>query len=170
MKRAIRLLLAPALITAGFVAVAVGQQTATPPAETPVPQPILWVDHNAVEGLSDVLFDLDVYQFVSEPGTLQTDAQWFKDHPDVQVNLVGYADPRGNIVHNLALAQRRANTVKQKLIEMGLPEDRIVFAVGWGKLYQSCLDSTEDCWKRNRRVQFEHAKPFANQRTGGPSR
>jgi peptidoglycan-associated lipoprotein len=120
--------------------------------------------------LNDVLFDLDVYQVVSEPEILQANAQWLKDHPDVQVNLAGYADPRGDIVYNLALSQRRANTVKQKLMEMGVRKDRIAFDPGWGKLYQTCLDPTENCWKRNRRVHFEYANPFADQRAGGPSR
>lgn len=197
MKSPIRLLLIPILMTFGFLAGAVGQGPAAsnkdavllaaslnpliPPAfdvqtteqalsESLEPQPQIWTDHNAVEGLNDVLFDLDVYQVVSEPETLQADAQWLKDHPDVQVNLAGYADTRGDIVYNLALSQQRANTVKQKLVEMGIAENRIVFATGWGKLYQNCLDPTEDCWKQNRRVQFEYANPFANGRTGGPSR
>ena len=161
MKHVIRFWFSVALVTASLVAVAVGQQPATSPSQIVEPQPILWADHSAIEGLNDVHFDFDTYQSVSDPEALQTDAQWLKDHPDVQINLAGYADTRGDVVYNVALSQERANTVKQKLLEMGIPEDRIVFATGWGKLYQSCLDPGEECWKRNRRVQFEYANPLA---------
>jgi outer membrane protein OmpA-like peptidoglycan-associated protein len=165
MKRAIRRLLTPALMAVGFLAAAAGQQSANS-NNVDEPQPILWQDHAAVEGLNDVLFHFNSDQIASQPEVLQAAAQWLKDHPDVQVNLAGYADPRGDIVYNLGLSQQRADTVKQKLIELGVPEDRIVFHPGWGKLYQSCLDPTDDCWKQNRRVQFEYANPLAN----GPSR
>jgi outer membrane protein OmpA-like peptidoglycan-associated protein len=40
---------------------------------------------------------------------------------------------------------------------MGVAENRIVFATGWGELYPNCLESTEECWKQNRRVEFVHA-------------
>src|SRR5437868_4223283 len=100
MKRPIRFLLTPTLMTVGFLAAAVGQRPATfdddavllaaylnpatPPAsyvqttgqqpsEPLEPQPQIWTDHNAIEGLNDVLFDLNIYQFVSEPEILQAD-------------------------------------------------------------------------------------------------
>ncbi|MCU1341529.1 MAG: OmpA family protein [Candidatus Acidoferrum typicum] len=167
MNRAISFLFSAALMTTGLLPVAVGQQPATPESEIVEPQPILWVDHSAIEGLNDVHFDFDTYHFVSDPEALQIDAQWLKDHPDVQINLAGYADTRGDVVYNVALSQERANTVKQKLLQLGIPEDRIVFATGWGKLYQSCLDPSEECWKRNRRVQFEYANPLAKAPTAG---
>jgi len=150
----------------GSLAVALAQQPELP-TTTVEPQPILWQDHAAVQGLNDVHFDFDTYHVVSDPEALQAAAQWLKDHPDVKVNLAGYADPRGDIVYNVALAQRRADTVKQKLIELGVPENQIVYNPGWGKLYQSCLDPNEECWKQNRRVQFEYANPLAKGPTTG---
>jgi peptidoglycan-associated lipoprotein len=148
-------------MAAALVVVAVGQEPTTLPTTTVEPQPILWQDHAAVQGLNDILFDFDKYQAVTDPQALQAAAQWLKDHPDVKVNLAGYADPRGDVVYNVALSQKRADTVKQKLIELGVPENQIVYYPGWGKLYQSCLDADEECWKQNRRVQFEYANPLA---------
>jgi len=161
MKRAITLLLTSAFITVGSLAGAAAQQPSTSDNATE-PQPILWKDHAAVQGLNDVLFDFNSDQIASQPEVLQAAAQWLKGHPDVKVNLAGYADPRGDIVYNLALSQKRADTVKQKLVELGVPEDSIVFNPGWGKLYQTFLDADEECWKQNRRVQFEYANPLAN--------
>jgi peptidoglycan-associated lipoprotein len=172
MKRAIRSFLIPALIAASSL-VAFGQQpnsssnaqqTEPDPSVPVVLQSKPWTDPDAIKSVNDVRFDLNVYEVVQNEDALRAAAQWLKDHPDVKVNLAGYADPRGDVVYNLVLAQQRANTVKQKLMEMGVPESRIVFATGWGKLYQTCLESDEQCWQRNRSVQLEYATP------GGPTR
>jgi len=40
---------------------------------------------------------------------------------------------------------------------MGIAEDRIAFAIGWGKLYPNCLEPSEECWQQNRRVEFVYA-------------
>jgi peptidoglycan-associated lipoprotein len=107
-----------------------------------------------IEELKELLFDFDTDDSASEQAVLEADAQWLKDHPNVRVKLAGHADPRGDTAYNLALSQRRAETIKQELIRMGIAENRIVFATGWGKLYPNCLESTEECWKQNRRVDF----------------
>jgi outer membrane protein OmpA-like peptidoglycan-associated protein len=117
----------------------------------------LWQDPYAIEGLKNVLFDFDTHESVSEQAILEANAQWLKVHPNVRFNLAGYTDPRGDIVYNLALSQRRAEAVKQELIRMGVAENRIVFATGWGELYPNCLESTEECWKQDRRVVFVRA-------------
>ena len=111
-------------------------------------------DPDRIEELKELLFDFDTDDSASEQAVLEADAQWLKDHPNVRVKLAGHADPRGDIAYNLALSQRRAETIKQELIRMGIAENRIVFATGWGELYPNCLESTGECWKQNRRVDF----------------
>lgn len=105
--------------------------------------------------LKAVLFDFDQYKNPTDLEALRSDAEWLKAHPDVHFYIQGYTDPRGDIVYNLALAQRRADTVRAMLLDAGVAPDRILFSTGWGKLYQTCEDSTEDCWYRNRRVVFD---------------
>ena len=114
----------------------------------------VWKDPSAVQDLKDVLFDFDTHESASEQAILEANAQWLKDHPDVKFKLAGYTDPRGDLVYNLAHSQRRAETIKQELIRMGVSENRIVSAVGCGELYPNCSESTEECWKENRRVEF----------------
>jgi outer membrane protein OmpA-like peptidoglycan-associated protein len=46
--------------------------------------------------------------------------------PDVKVQIVGYADPRGSAAYNLALSQRRAQAVATVLGCAGLPRERVV--------------------------------------------
>jgi outer membrane protein OmpA-like peptidoglycan-associated protein len=102
--------------------------------------------------LQDLLFDFDQYNAPTNSEALRINAEWLKAHPDVHFYVQGYTDPRGEIVYNLALAQRRADTVRALLLDAGIPADRILFTTGWGKLYQTCPDSTDECWYRNRRV------------------
>jgi outer membrane protein OmpA-like peptidoglycan-associated protein len=128
------------------------------PLTSPTPSaPQLWRDPDRIEELKDLLFDFDTYDSTSEQAVLEADARWLKDHPNVRVKLAGHADPRGDIAYNLVLSQRRAETIKQELIRMGVAENQIVFATGWGKLYPNCLESTDECWKQNRRVDFVRA-------------
>lgn len=128
-------------------------------ASTAAAQPNLrlWKDSAAIEDLKSVLFDFDTHESASEHAILEANAQWLKDHPNIKFKLAGYTDPIGDLVYNLALSQRRADTVKQELVRMGIDENRIVFAIGWGELYPNCLESTEECWKENRRVEFVRA-------------
>jgi peptidoglycan-associated lipoprotein len=111
-------------------------------------------DPDRIEELKELLFDFDTDDSATEQAVLEADARWLRDHPNVRVKLAGHADPRGDIAYNLVLSQRRAETIKQELIRMGIAENRIVFATGWGKLYPNCSESTEECWKQNRRVDF----------------
>lgn len=125
---------------------------------SPTPSaPQLWKEPDRIEELKELLFDFDTYDSASEQAVLEADARWLKDHPNARVKLAGHTDARGDIAYNLALSQRRAETIKQELIRMGVAEDQIVFATGWGKLYPNCLESTDECWKQNRRVDFVRA-------------
>jgi peptidoglycan-associated lipoprotein len=131
------------------------QLAATAGANQPTLQ--TWKDPSIIEDLKNIEFDFDSHDLTSEQLSLDANAQWLKSHPSVRIRLSGYTDPRGDIVYNLALSHRRAESVKQQLVRMGIAENRIEFATGWGKLYPNCLESTEECWKLNRRVEFLRA-------------
>jgi len=117
----------------------------------------IWNDANRIEALKNIVFDYNTHESAAEHAILVADAQWLKEHPDVRFDLAGYADPHGAIDYNLVLSQKRADTVKQELIQLGVSEDRIAFSIGWGELYPNCLESTEACWEQNRRVEFVRA-------------
>jgi peptidoglycan-associated lipoprotein len=104
--------------------------------------------------LQDVLFAYDVYEQPVNQDALRADAQWLQQHPDIRFYLFGHADWRGSILYNLLLSRRRAETVKQELVGMGIAPDRIVIPVGWGKLSPTCAEQTESCFQQNRRVRF----------------
>lgn len=107
------------------------------------------------QAMKDVHFDFDKADLRPEDRqTLSSDADWLRSHPDIMITLEGDADERGSIVYNLVLSGERANTVKDALVEMGVPAERIAFATGWGKLYPVCAQSDENCWSQNRRTHF----------------
>jgi peptidoglycan-associated lipoprotein len=106
--------------------------------------------------MKDVLFDYNKHEVPGSDTDLQTNAAYLKAHPDVKVRIEGYTDPRGTITYNLVLSQQRADAAKADLIKAGVSPDRIVSSVGWGKLYQTCEQEQEGCWKDNRRAHFRY--------------
>ena len=106
--------------------------------------------------LKDVHFAFDQYELTSEDRqSLAATANWLKANPGVYVTIAGDADERGSIVYNVYLSDKRAKATRDALVAMGVPENQIVFATGWGKLYPACKESDESCWAQNRRAHFE---------------
>ena len=108
-----------------------------------------------VPDLRDIHFALDRDDLrLEDRQTLAANAEWLKAHPDVNITIEGDADERGEITYNLALSDRRALATRDALISLGVPTERIVFSVGWGKLYPTCQQADESCWSENRRAHF----------------
>src|SRR5271166_1907978 len=103
-----------------------------------------------------IMFPWDDSSGPSNPSALDDNVRWLKDHPNIRFYIEGYASSRGELIYNLALSQRRANWVKDALVSKGIPESRIVLAVGWGQLYAVCPELNDECWSRNRLVRFTY--------------
>jgi len=86
----------------------------------------------------------------SDKGTLQKQANWLARYPRVRVTIEGNADERGTREYNLALGARRANSVKEYLVGLGISSAR-VDTISYGKERPVCTDSNESCWAQNRR-------------------
>jgi outer membrane protein OmpA-like peptidoglycan-associated protein len=65
----------------------------------------------------------------SATSDLQTLADWAKCDTRNAIILEGSADPRGSADYNLKLSGERAASVRQKLIDLGVPSQRIVVSV-----------------------------------------
>jgi outer membrane protein OmpA-like peptidoglycan-associated protein len=107
-------------------------------------------------GLKEVMFARNVYDRCENPSVLDEDARWLKEHPGVRFYVDGYASKRGNSDYNLVISQRRADWVKQSLINRGVAEDRIKLSVGWGELYPTCLEDSDECLAKNKVVRFTY--------------
>lgn len=75
----------------------------------------------------DLLFDTNSADLETGARTnLLTLARWAKCNPKGAVILEGHADPRGTQAYNMRLSGERAASVRDKLVEMGVPSERIV--------------------------------------------
>jgi peptidoglycan-associated lipoprotein len=83
--------------------------------------------------------------------TLDRQAQWLQEYPDVRVQIEGHADERGTRNYNLALGDRRATAVRNYLVALGVDADRIT-TISYGEERPVALGSNEDAWAQNRRA------------------
>ena len=88
---------------------------------------------------------------------LQRHAEFLKNEPDWGVLLQGYTDQQGSRNFNKILGMKRAETVKQHLISLGVPESAIR-TVSLGEEGALCIDQSDVCRQRNRRVHVEMRK------------
>jgi peptidoglycan-associated lipoprotein len=109
---------------------------------------------NKQKPLADVLFAYDSVQ-ISEEGraSLQKNLQWLKRWTSTRIMVEGHADSRGTNEYNLALAERRADAVRDYLTSLGLAADRITI-VSKGEEQPFCGEESEACWQQNRRGHF----------------
>lgn len=104
------------------------------------------------QNVKELYFPFNIYSRVINPDILRADADYLKQHPDAHLWIQGYADIRGDIFYNLVLSYRRAQFVKEKLVQAGVSDSQIGFATGWGKLYPVCQSTDDDCYQKQRRV------------------
>jgi outer membrane protein OmpA-like peptidoglycan-associated protein len=100
----------------------------------------------------DILFDTDKSDIRSNETSKLTDiAAYVKQNAPIQVNIGGYADPRGTDKHNQGLSERRVNAIRDALVKAGVGSDKIVSSA-FGEQKPLCNESTDACWQRDRRV------------------
>ena len=98
-----------------------------------------------------VYFDYDKYNLQAESRqVLEKQAAWLKENATVKVVIEGHADERGTREYNLALGERRANSVKDYLLALGIAENRID-TISYGKERSVAKGSNEAAWAQNRR-------------------
>jgi len=86
--------------------------------------------------------------------TIIEHANFMQDNPSVSLRLEGHADERGTREYNLALGENRALSVKEVLGLYNL-DDRIT-VVSYGEESPALYGSSEEAWKKNRRVEFSY--------------
>lgn len=77
---------------------------------------------------------------------------YYQDYPDMQVDIIGYADSRGSVQLNLNLAHNRANSVAQLLLSSGLPPSAIGTVDGRGRTSAFAAGASTGQLLANRRV------------------
>ncbi|MCC6597257.1 MAG: peptidoglycan-associated lipoprotein Pal [Alphaproteobacteria bacterium] len=98
-----------------------------------------------------VFFGYDRYDISSEAQmTLNKQASWLQQYPNLNVTVEGHSDERGTREYNLALGERRANSVKNFLVASGVAANRIN-TISYGKERPAVPGSDETSFAQNRR-------------------
>ncbi len=84
---------------------------------------------------------------------LRGKAEYLRTNPNIMVTVEGHCDERGSNAYNAALGQRRAESVKTFLVDMGIGTVRLN-AVSYGKERPVAVGHNEDSWAKNRRAQL----------------
>jgi peptidoglycan-associated lipoprotein len=102
-----------------------------------------------------IYFDFDQSAIRSDQRNgLRADAEAIKANPALRVvTLEGSCDERGSEEYNLALGERRASSVKNYLVDLGVPASRLR-TVSFGESKPAVAGHDESAWKWNRRVDF----------------
>ena len=123
--------------------------TQDPPTQDPRPQE--WPIADAGDR---VLFHYDRSALTSRAlETVEKVATWMQTYPDATLTLEGHADERGTREYNLALGQRRANSVRNYMEALGIDGSRLS-VISYGYERPEALGSNESAWAQNRRAVF----------------
>ena len=76
-----------------------------------------------------------------------------KENKDLQIQVNGHTDDRGEVADNLDLSNRRAERVVNYLIQNGIKKERIK-SKGFGEAAPIADNETDEGRKQNRRVEF----------------
>ena len=100
-----------------------------------------------------VNFDYDRYELSADTQkTLQDNAALIKTHKDWSVLVEGHCDDRGTTEYNLALGQKRAKSVRDYYVRLGVPESS-VGTISYGEEKPLCTEAADACWHQNRRAE-----------------
>ena len=98
-----------------------------------------------------VFFNYDSAEFDTDAQELlQDQVAWLKQYSNVSVIIEGHCDERGTREYNLALGEKRAQSVKNYLISLGITPSR-VSTISYGKERPAVIGSHEGAWSQNRR-------------------
>ena len=125
------------------------------PTETAISEEELRRKEEAVFVNQLIHFDFDKYDLKPEAREILADkAHFMKKYSSVKILIEGHCDERGTNEYNLGLGERRANSAKQYLIQLGIAEDRIG-TVTYGEERPLDPAHNETAWAKNRRDQFD---------------
>jgi peptidoglycan-associated lipoprotein len=109
-------------------------------------------------GMETVYFDYNTAD-LRDAGkqVMKNNAEWLRGNGAVKITVVGHCDARGSTEYNLALGEKRAQTARKYLIEMGVARERLG-VVSYGEEQPADYGDTDASHSRNRRAEFRVAE------------
>lgn len=100
-------------------------------------------------------FDFDKSNVKPQYYDLLKNIKEFVEQNNYELTIVGHTDSIGSNAYNFKLSRRRAESVKAKLLEFGLSEDRIIGIEAMGEEQPIATNATREGRAQNRRVEFK---------------
>lgn len=101
-----------------------------------------------------IYFGFDDYTLSPEAqATLTAMAEALKANKSAVIQIEGHCDERGTVEYNLALGERRAQSVKNFLGQLGVEAARLS-TISYGEEKPVVQGHTEEAWAKNRRAEF----------------
>ena len=105
-----------------------------------------------IEVSDKVYFDLDNSGLSNDAKKiLDNQVSWLRSDTSIKVVIEGNCDERGAREYNIALGAKRANSVKNYLVQNGIVTSR-VRVVSYGKERPAAVGTGESVWSKNRRA------------------
>ena len=104
--------------------------------------------------LEDVFFDTNRHELRPDGReALAKNAAWLQRFPSVVILVEGHCDERNTREYNLALGERRASAVRDYLVSLGVPGERVRI-ISYGEERPFAAGHDESAWRLNRRAHF----------------
>jgi peptidoglycan-associated lipoprotein len=101
-----------------------------------------------------VYFDFDSFEIREEfRGLIQAHASFLQANKQLKVALQGHTDERGTREYNLALGQKRAESVRKALVTLGVSDTQLE-AVSFGEEKPMNQANDEAAYAQNRRAEL----------------
>jgi peptidoglycan-associated lipoprotein len=98
-----------------------------------------------------IYYDFDAYNIKEEyQSVVEAHGKFLLEHKEFKVRVEGNCDERGSREYNLALGQRRADSVKRAMTLLGVPAKQIE-TVSFGSEKPKALGHDDEAWAENRR-------------------
>ena len=131
------------------------------PAPTPEPEPTFEPDIPKKEPvrLATIHFDFDRSSLTEQAkALLANNARQLRNNPEINIRIEGHCDERGTVEYNLALGERRAQAVRNYLVNFGIAASRMTI-ISYGKERPVDPRHTPQAWAENRRAEFVILNP-----------
>ncbi len=133
-----------------------GSTTRPTPSTQPMARNEL-TDPNSPLSKRSVYFDFDSNAVKDEyRGLVTAHSRYLADKRDSRIRIEGNCDERGSREYNLALGQRRAESVKKVMTVLGVPDGRIE-TTSYGEEKPVAMGHDESSWAQNRRADIKYA-------------
>jgi peptidoglycan-associated lipoprotein len=136
-----------------------------PVTAAPEPAPAAYPTGSTRARIDQLLASIEDAYFDYNQATLRPDAvralqgdatelaDIVKNYPGFKLTIEGHCDERGSAEYNIGLGAQRAAAAKEFLVRSGIPAAQLD-TISYGNERPVCMERTEACWQRNRRVHF----------------